>query len=151
MIVLYDEIEIMRSLAKPRKISIRGSDGQSYVFLGKPKDDLRKDARLMDFNGIINKLLKANSESRRRKLCEFLSMRCAAGSLTAVTDIHTYGVVTLNEECGFIQWVSYTIPVRNVLVKMYEHRGIPGGWVSHSSGFIPDGRFKAFSELRTSA
>ena len=61
----------MRSLAKPRKISIRGSNGQTYVFLGKPKDDLRKDARLMDFNGIINKLLKANSESRRRKLCKF--------------------------------------------------------------------------------
>ncbi len=58
----------MSSLAKPRKITIRGSNGQIYMFLGKPKDDLRKDARLMDFNAIINKLLKANSESRRRQL-----------------------------------------------------------------------------------
>lgn len=58
----------MRSLAKPRKITIQGSNGQIYMFLGKPKDDLRKDARLMDFNAIINKLLKANSESRRRQL-----------------------------------------------------------------------------------
>lgn len=58
----------MRSLAKPRKITILGSNGQLYMFLGKPKDDLRKDARLMDFNAIINKLLKANSESRRRQL-----------------------------------------------------------------------------------
>jgi serine/threonine-protein kinase ATR len=58
----------MRSLAKPRKIAIQGSNGQIYTFLGKPKDDLRKDARLMDFNSIINKLLKANSESRRRQL-----------------------------------------------------------------------------------
>lgn len=64
----FDEIDIMRSLAKPRKITIRGSNGQIYMFLGKPKDDLRKDARLMDFNAIINKLLKANSESRRRQL-----------------------------------------------------------------------------------
>lgn len=64
----FDEIEIMRSLAKPRKISIRGTDGQTYTFLGKPKDDLRKDARLMEFNSIINKLLKANSESRKRQL-----------------------------------------------------------------------------------
>lgn len=63
-----DDIEVMRSLAKPRKITIRGSNGQTYMFLGKPKDDLRKDARLMDFNAIINKLLKANSESRRRQL-----------------------------------------------------------------------------------
>jgi len=66
-----DEIEIMRSMAKPRKITIRGSNGQTYMFLGKPKDDLRKDARLMDFNAIINKLLKANSESRRRQLRTF--------------------------------------------------------------------------------
>jgi serine/threonine-protein kinase ATR len=92
----------------------------------------------MDFNGIINKLLKANSESRRRKLCMFFPLRCA-GSLIVVVDIRTYGVVTLNEECGFIQWVSYTIPVRNVLVKMYEQRNLTGGWVSHDSGFIPGG------------
>lgn len=59
----------MRSLARPRKLTIMGSDGKTYVFLGKPKDDLRKDARLMDFNAIINKQLKSNSESRRRQLC----------------------------------------------------------------------------------
>ncbi|EIW76220.1 hypothetical protein CONPUDRAFT_158248 [Coniophora puteana RWD-64-598 SS2] len=103
----FDDIEVMHSLAKPRKITIRGSDGQIYMFLGKPKDDLRKDARLMDFNAIINKLLKANSESRRRQL-----------------RIRTYGVVTLNEECGFIQWVPNTIPVRPVLLKGYESRRI---------------------------
>ncbi|KAF9238832.1 hypothetical protein BU15DRAFT_88266 [Melanogaster broomeanus] len=102
-----DDIEIMRSLAKPRKITIRGSNGQTYMFLGKPKDDLRKDARLMDFNAIINKLLKANSESRRRQL-----------------HVRTYGVVTLNEECGFIQWVPNTIPIRPVLMKYYEARRI---------------------------
>ncbi|KAF9226785.1 hypothetical protein BS17DRAFT_800749 [Gyrodon lividus] len=102
-----DEIEIMRSLAKPRKITIRGSNGQTYMFLGKPKDDLRKDARLMDFNAIINKLLKANSESRRRQL-----------------HVRTYGVVTLNEECGFIQWVPNTIPIRPVLMRYYEARRI---------------------------
>ncbi|TFK25977.1 atypical/PIKK/ATR protein kinase [Coprinopsis marcescibilis] len=100
-----DEIEIMKSMAKPRKITIHGSDGQDYTFLGKPKDDLRKDARLMDFNSIINKLLKTNSDARRRQL-----------------RIRTYGVVTLNEECGFIQWVPNTIPIRPVLVKAYDAR-----------------------------
>ncbi|KZT29389.1 hypothetical protein NEOLEDRAFT_1056118 [Neolentinus lepideus HHB14362 ss-1] len=102
-----DEVEVMRSLAKPKKITIRGSDGLIYVFLGKPKDDLRKDARMMDFDAIINKLLKANPESRRRQL-----------------HIRTYGVVALNEQCGFIQWVPNTVPVRSVLNKMYEARNI---------------------------
>lgn len=63
-----DEIQIMPTLAKPRKITVRGDDGLLYSFLCKPKDDLRKDARLMDFNSMINKLLKTNSESRRRQL-----------------------------------------------------------------------------------
>ena len=40
-----DTVEVMQSLQKPKKIALRGSDGQSYVFLCKPKDDLRKDFR----------------------------------------------------------------------------------------------------------
>lgn len=70
MVVLgfHDEIQVMASLQKPRKITVDGDDGVSYAFLGKPKDDMRKDARLMDFNSMINKLLKTNSESRRRQL-----------------------------------------------------------------------------------
>lgn len=59
----------MNSLAKPKKMSIRGSNGQFYTFLGK-KDDLRKDGRLMDFDTILNKLLKSDSEARRRQLRE---------------------------------------------------------------------------------
>ena len=120
----------MRSLAKPRKITIKGSNGQIYMFLGKPKDDLRKDARLMDFNAIINKLLKANSESRRRQLRKFLTRHGNDFRSSDLTkDIRTYGVVTLNEECGFIQWVPNTIPIRPVLVKYYEARQIRN-WVS---------------------
>ncbi|EEB98915.1 hypothetical protein MPER_01492, partial [Moniliophthora perniciosa FA553] len=103
----HDDIEIMRSLAKPRKLTLMGSNGQIYMFLAKPKDDLRKDARLMDLNSIINKLLKGKSESRRRQLY-----------------IRTYGVVTLNEECGLIQWVPNTKPIRPILAKYYEARGI---------------------------
>lgn len=60
----------MSSLQRPKKISLRGSDGRTYSFLVKPKDDLRKDARLMDFNAMINKMLKSDSESRRRNLCQ---------------------------------------------------------------------------------
>ena len=66
----------MPSLQKPRKIVIMGSDGKRYAFLCKPKDDLRKDARLMEFDSMINKLLQADSESRRRRLCElYASLR----------------------------------------------------------------------------
>ena len=65
-------MDVMNSMQKPRKITVRGTDGVQYPFLVKPKDDLRKDARLMEFNGIINKLLKKDAESSRRQLCTFL-------------------------------------------------------------------------------
>ncbi|TBU47261.1 hypothetical protein BD309DRAFT_856414 [Dichomitus squalens] len=101
----FDEVEVMTSLAKPKKMSIMGSNGQVYTFLGK-KDDLRKDGRLMDFNAILNKLLRKDSASRRRQL-----------------NIRTYGVVSLNEECGLIQWVPNTVPVRPILQTLYARRG----------------------------
>ncbi|KAL1690090.1 hypothetical protein GGG16DRAFT_56461 [Schizophyllum commune] len=114
-----DEIDVMATLAKPRKITIRGSDGHTYMFLGKPKDDLRKDARLMDLYAMINKLFKADSESRRRQL-----------------QIRTYGVITLNEECGFIQWVPNVTPIRPILTKLWASRGIPP-YVSRLSNRCP--------------
>ncbi len=38
-------------------------------------------------------------------------------------DIRTYSVVSLNEECGLIQWVPNTIPVRTILSTHYLRRG----------------------------
>ncbi|GAA5902167.1 hypothetical protein JCM6882_006719 [Rhodosporidiobolus microsporus] len=104
-----DVITIMSSLQKPRKITVRGDNGKSYSFLCKPKDDLRKDARLMEFNSMIIKLLKKDSDARSRKL-----------------DIRTYSVVPLNEECGLIEWVPHVVVLRGLLNKAYTARGIAG-------------------------
>ncbi|RKP20433.1 hypothetical protein ROZALSC1DRAFT_28073 [Rozella allomycis CSF55] len=98
-----DQIQIMPSLQKPRKITIVGSDGLSYIFLCKPKDDLRKDNRLMEFNSMINRLLKKNAQTRRRQL-----------------KIRTYSVTPLNEECGLIEWVNNTICYREILIDYYK-------------------------------
>lgn len=39
-------------------------------------------------------------------------------------DIRTYAVMPLNEECGMLEWVSNTIPLRNILIKAYERRDV---------------------------
>lgn len=52
------KVEILASLQKPKKISLKGSDGKFYTMMCKPKDDLRKDCRLMEFNCLINKVLR---------------------------------------------------------------------------------------------
>eukprot|EP00064_Thunnus_orientalis_P014791 superscaffoldBa00002629_g14838 len=102
-----DIVEILASLQKPKKISLKGSDGRSYTMMCKPKDDLRKDCRLMEFNCLINKCLRKDAESRRREL-----------------HIRTYAVIPLNEECGIIEWVNNTTGLRHILTKLYKERGI---------------------------
>lgn len=77
----------MNSLQKPRKIMIVGSDGRRYPFLCKPKDDLRKDARLMEFNTIINRLLKKDIEASKRQLRKFFKtflLKCGEIELMAL-------------------------------------------------------------------
>jgi len=66
-----DEIVILPSKQKPRKITVAGSDGVLYTFLCKPKDDLRKDAKVMEFNGLVNMLLRKDRETSKRNLCKF--------------------------------------------------------------------------------
>ncbi|XP_076013772.1 serine/threonine-protein kinase ATR [Genypterus blacodes] len=102
-----DTVEILASLQKPKKISLKGSDGRSYTMMCKPKDDLRKDCRLMEFNCLINKCLRKDAESRWREL-----------------HIRTYAVIPLNEECGIIEWVNNTAGLRHILTKLYKERGI---------------------------
>ncbi|KAJ9123064.1 hypothetical protein QFC22_001253 [Naganishia vaughanmartiniae] len=100
---MHDDIEVMPSLQRPKKLCFIGDNGRKYNFLAKPEDDLRKDARLMEFNSMINKLLKGNTETRRRNLY-----------------IRTYAVMPLNEECGLLEWVNNTVPLRSILTKLYE-------------------------------
>ena len=65
---IEDNVEVMKSLIKPKKITFRGTNGQRYSFLCKPKDDLRRDSRLLDMNNLLNKLFKKDPECRKRNL-----------------------------------------------------------------------------------
>lgn len=78
---------IMPSLQRPRRIALRGSDGNEYLFMCKPKDDLRKDFRLMEFNDIVNKYLQNDPESRQRRLYIRTYVRFASDRVTGpITD-----------------------------------------------------------------
>jgi len=102
-----DKIVLLPSLQRPRKITIRGTDGELYIFLCKPKDDLRRDCRVMEFNALVNKLLKKDPESRRRQL----KIRC-------------YAVMPLNEECGLLEWVPNTNGFRNIVNDLYRSKNM---------------------------
>lgn len=102
-----DKVLVLSSLQKPRKLTARGSNGQLYGLMCKPKDDLRKDQRLMEFNSMINRSLKRDAESSKRQLY-----------------IKTYAVTPLNEECGIIEWVDGLKTLRDILLTLYKARGI---------------------------
>ncbi|KAF1947946.1 hypothetical protein EJ02DRAFT_429695 [Clathrospora elynae] len=102
-----DDVLVLSSLQRPRKVNVRGSDGRSYGLLCKPKDDLRKDQRLMEFNAMINRALQKDIESSKRRLY-----------------IKTYAVTPLNEECGTIEWVEGLKPMRDIILRFYRHRNI---------------------------
>lgn len=84
------------------QIVLLGSDGIEHPFLCKPKDDLRKDARMMEFTAMINRLLSKYPESRRRKLY-----------------IRTFAVIPLTEDCGMVEWVPHTRGLRHILQDIY--------------------------------
>lgn len=102
-----DEAVVLASLQKPRKLTIRGSDGGLYNVLAKPKDDLRKDQRLMEFNTMINRFLKRDVDAAKRRLY-----------------IRTYAVIPLNEECGLIEWVDNLKTFRDIILKLYKDKSI---------------------------
>ncbi|GFP89089.1 serine/threonine-protein kinase atr [Phtheirospermum japonicum] len=103
---IADEAEILSSLQRPKKIVLIGSDGTERPFLCKPKDDLRKDARMMEFNAMINRLLSKSPESRRRKLY-----------------VRTFAVIPLTEDCGMVEWVHHTRGLRHILQDIYISSG----------------------------
>ncbi|ESZ94262.1 hypothetical protein SBOR_5330 [Sclerotinia borealis F-4128] len=102
-----DDVLVLNSLAKPRRLKALASNGQHYGLLCKPKDDLRMDQRLMEFNGMMNRALKRDAESSRRQLY-----------------VKTYAVTPLNEECGIIEWIEGLQTFRKILLELYKPMGI---------------------------
>lgn len=95
---MQDELTVLASLQRPRRVTLKGSDGKNYQFMMKPKDDLRKDFRLMEFNSVVKQYLHQNSEARQRRL-----------------NIRTYAVLPLNEECGILEWVPDLHAFRHIV------------------------------------
>ncbi|DBA03530.1 TPA: hypothetical protein N0F65_011431 [Lagenidium giganteum] len=100
-----DKADVMMTKEKPKRVEVMGSDGNLYPFLCKREKtgDLRKDARMMEFNSMINKLLQKDPEGRRRKL-----------------RVRTYAVVCLNEESGMMEWVRNTKAMRQLIGQIHK-------------------------------
>lgn len=100
-----ETVTLFRSLVRPKRITIKGSDGHSYAMMCKPKDDLRKDNRTMEFNNLVNRHLRKDSETRKRNLF-----------------IKTYTVVPLRHDCGLIEWINNLEGYRQTVLGTYHNQ-----------------------------
>ena len=101
-----DQVDVASSKAKPKTIRLRTLCGRTVKFLCKQEKDgdLRKDARLMEFNTSVNRLLREDAEGRHRQL-----------------RLRTYAVVCLNEECGLLEWVDNTDALRSLIAMAHSY------------------------------
>ena len=82
------EITIFKSIQRPRKISMTGSDGKMYSFLLKPNEDTRLDERVMQLFKYVNNIIKSSKIPLKTKLT-----------------ITSYMVIPLTNKMGLIGWV----------------------------------------------
>lgn len=85
------------------------SDGVEYPFLAKPKDDLRKDFRLMEYCSVLNDYFGKDAQARKRKL-----------------RLRTFMVLPLKEDCGILEWVDGLASLRSLCEGTYREE--PGGY-----------------------
>lgn len=92
-----DSVNIFQLLQRPKQVTIRGLDHRMYRLILK-RDDTRKDAKVVEFTTMINRLLLAGAEARRRGLA-----------------IANYSVVPLAENLGVIEFVHNAATMKSVV------------------------------------
>lgn len=101
-----NELAVLQSKQRPRKLIIYGSDGKEYTFLLKGREDLRLDERVMQLLALVNKLLGLNQSTLKKDLF-----------------VTRYSIIPLSVNTGLIGWVE-ECDTLNELIKEYrtDHR-----------------------------
>ncbi|KAI5170720.1 serine/threonine-protein kinase ATR [Nematocida sp. LUAm3] len=105
VISIEDKISVFKTLQRPKRIKMLISTGEYKYFICKAKDDLRKDARFMDLNILLNSL--------------FLSSPSHRGF-----SIREYTVIPFTATAGIIEYVEKTSSLKEICMELYEKKGI---------------------------
>ncbi|CCE63837.1 hypothetical protein TPHA_0F03570 [Tetrapisispora phaffii CBS 4417] len=95
-------LTVISSKQRPRKVTIKGSDGKDYLYALKGHEDIRQDKLVMQLFGLVNTLLQHDPDCFQRHL-----------------DIQKFPVIPLSPRSGLIGWVSNSDTL-HVLIR--EHR-----------------------------
>ncbi|KAL3350657.1 hypothetical protein AABB24_023203 [Solanum stoloniferum] len=99
-----EQVEILSTKTKPKKIVMVGSDGVKYTYLLKGREDLRLDARIMQLLQAVNNFLHSSSAVQSQSVC-----------------VRFYSVTPISGRAGLIQWVDNVVSIYSVF-KAWQSR-----------------------------
>lgn len=99
-----EQVMILSTKTKPKKLALLGSDGQKYTYLLKGREDLRLDARIMQLLQAVNSFLYSCTDTYSRSLA-----------------IRYYSVTPISGRAGLIQWVDNVTSIYSVY-KSWQNR-----------------------------
>lgn len=107
---LADSVTVMNGINAPKVVECFGSDGKKYRQLAKSgNDDLRQDAVMEQFFGLVNTFLQNHRDTWKRRL-----------------RIRTYKVVPFTPSAGVLEWVNGTLPLGEYLIGSTRDGGAHG-------------------------
>ncbi|KOC68709.1 Serine/threonine-protein kinase SMG1 [Habropoda laboriosa] len=98
-----NNVQILPTKTKPKKLVFHGSDGHVYTYLFKGLEDLHLDERIMQFLNICNTMMSKKGDTKK------------------VYRARHYSVIPLGPRSGLIQWVDGVTPLF-VLYKKWQQR-----------------------------
>ena len=105
---INNELTIIRSKQRPRKMTILGSNGINYAFLLKAHEDTRLDERVMQLFDYITNIVTKSEIPLNSKL-----------------SITTYKVVPITMNVGMIGWVNDCQTIHDLLQQYRDRFNVP--------------------------
>ncbi|BDD58165.1 hypothetical protein MAP00_003466 [Monascus purpureus] len=107
-IISFDPIlHVLQTKKRPRRMTLKGSDGNSYMHLLKGHEDIRQDERVMQLFGLVNTLLDNDGESFKRHLF-----------------VQRFPAIPLSQSSGLLGWVSNSDTLHALIKEYRESRRI---------------------------
>ncbi|KAI5077935.1 hypothetical protein GOP47_0007759 [Adiantum capillus-veneris] len=119
-VTAFDEqVQILPTKTKPKKLTLIGSDGETYTYLLKGHEDLRLDARIMQLLHAVNGMLFHYKSTRGKNLAA-----------------RYYSVTPISGQAGLIQWVDNLVSMYTVF-KAWQQRNHSLQYASSSNANPP--------------
>ncbi|CAL9728832.1 serine/threonine-protein kinase Tor2p [Monosporozyma unispora] len=104
----HPSVSVISSKQRPRKITMKGSDGKDYQYALKGHEDIRQDSLVMQLFGLVNTLLQKDTESFKRHL-----------------DIQQFPAIPLSPKTGLLGWVSNSDTFHVLIKTQREANKVP--------------------------